>query len=361
MEQTGGAMVATGSYSCLFKDPTPVCLDNGKPINANIGKVTVTSGYGVQDEQKKTSIVKQIPELENYVIVPTKTCVASPLQPDTEWARCGLTKTHSEFLILGMQDGGRTLKQAMEKPAFLCRHFLSVLEHLLEGLLLLHSAGWNHTDIHDNNILIDAGGSPRFIDFGLAFNKQKPNKEEMEKYTEFNPALIFMPPEYHVYALFFNERDVPTGLQEIENATYFHQMESIFENKVPIKTVLDKLAKDATINTDAASFYSSHGDKLDVWSLGISFYNVLRHCLMWPLHNRIPEFVKAFPRIKTILAMMLEYDPMMRGSVKQILELINPQNRFLRVNRLAAASPLPPFSNNIRMRRGTLKNPQKRV
>jgi hypothetical protein len=361
MEQTGGAMVATGSYSCLFKNPTPVCKEDGKPINTNIGKVTVTSGYGVQDEQKKTAIMKHIPEIAEYVIIPTKSCVASPIQPDAEWAKCGLTKTHSEFLILGMQDGGRTLKQAIEKPAFLCRHFLSVLEHLLEGLLLLHSAGWDHTDIHDNNILIDVNGTPRFIDFGLAFNKQKPNKEEMENYTEFNPSLMFMPPEYHVYSLFYQDRDIPTGIQQIANTSYFQQMESFFVNKAPIKLVLDKMEKDATVTTDAVSFYLSHGDKLDVWSLGVSFYNVFRHCLMWPLHNRIPEFVRAVPRIKTILAMMLEYDPMMRGSVKQILELVNPQNRFLRVNRLAAASPLPPFSNSIRIRRGTLKNPQKRV
>jgi hypothetical protein len=361
MDQTGGAMVAKGDYSCLFKDPTPVCLEDGKPINANIAKVTVTSGYGVQEEDKKTAILKQIPELAEYVIVPTKSCVASPTQPDKEWAQCDLTKTHSEFLVLGMRDGGRTLKQAMDKPAFLCRNFLSVLEHLLEGLLLLHSAGWNHTDIHDNNIMIDAHGSPRFIDFGLAFNKQNPNTEEMEKYTEFNPSLAFMPPEYHVYSLFFNERDVPSAIQEIANSPYYLSMESLFDNKVPVKTVLDKLAKDASINTDAKTFYLKHGDKLDVWSLGISFYNVFRHCLMWPLHNRIPEFTKAKPRIKAILAMMLEYDPMMRGSTKQILELTNPQNRFLRVNRLAAAAPLPPFSNNIRIRRGTLKNPQKRV
>jgi serine/threonine protein kinase len=360
MEQIGGAMVATGEYSCLFKDPVPICKNNGLPINAEIGKVTVMSGYGVQDEKKKTAILKEIPELAEYVIVPTKSCVAAAIQPDEQWSKCNLTENRSELLVLGMQDGGRTLKKAMEKPAFLCRHFLSVLEHLLEGLLLLHSAGWNHTDIHDNNILIDTNGSPRFIDFGLAFNKQNPNKEEMENYTEFNPSLRFMPPEYHVYALFFQQRDIPTGLQEIINATQYNEMEALF-NKAPVKTVLDKLASDTTITTGAVSFYLNHGDKLDVWSLGVSFYTVLRHCLMWPLHNRIPEFVKAFPRIKTILAMMLEYDPMMRGSVKQILELVNPQNRFLRVNRLAAASPLPPFSKSIRMRRGTLKNPQKRV
>jgi len=357
--QTGGALIAKGDYGCLFKNPTPVCLKTGEPIKAEIGKIIATSGNGQQEELKKTAILKNIPELSNYIIVPTQACKASPVQPDTDWNKCNLTEKTGDFLVLGMRDGGRTLKQALDKPAFLCRNFLSIMEHLLEGLLLLHTAGWNHTDIHDNNIMIDANGTPRYIDFGLASSKQNPIKEELEKFTEFNPRLVFMPPEYHVYALYINRRDPPTAIQEIANSFWYSAQETFFQKYQPIKPILEKLARDPTVQTDAVTFYRIHADKLDVWSLGVCFYNILIHCLTWPHSNKIPEFVKATPRIKTILAMMLEFDPQQRGSVKQILELVNPYNRFLRVNRLVVTAP--PFSNKIRMRRGTLKNPQKSV
>jgi len=356
--QLGGALIGQGDYGCLFKDPVPAC-DSGVGIKSEVGKITVTSGYGMQEEGKKTAILKQIPELAPYIIVPTESCKAATQQQDEDWQKCKLTATHSEFLILGMKDGGRTLKQALEKPAYLCRNFLSILEHLLEGLLLLHAAGWIHTDIHDNNIMIDHAGTPLFIDFGLAFNKHNPNKEEMDNYTQFNPALVFMPPEYHVYALFMNNRDPPTAIQEIANSLQYKNLETFFHKEIPVINNLNELAADQTIHADSVTFYQTHGEKLDVWSLGVSFYNAFLHCLTWPLNYKVPEFKQSVPRIKTILALMLEFNPRQRGSVKQVLELVNPYNRFLRVNRLFAKPP--PFSNNIRMRRGTLKNPQKRV
>ena len=363
--QIGGALIAKGDYGCLFKNPTPTCLETGKPIETEIGKIITESGDGQQTERKKTAILKDIPELTNYIIVPTQACKAAPIQPDADWNKCAVANESRELTILGMRDGGQTLKQAIDKPAFFCRNFLSILEHMLEGLLLFHASGWNHTDIHDNNIMIDAHGTPRYIDFGLAANKKNPNGEELERFTEFNPRLFFMPPEYHVYSLFIRGRDVPTAIQEIANSQQYFLLDSFFHKYNPIKPILNKLANDKTVKADPVTFYQTHGDKLDVWSLGVSFYNVFLRCIQWPYSRNIPEFVKATPRIKTILAMMLEFDPQQRGTVKQILELINPHNRFLRVNRLtvvpALPPPPPPFSNKIRMRRGTLKNPQKRV
>ena len=359
--QIGGALIAKGDYGCLFKNPTPTCLETGKPIETEIGKIITESGDGQQTERKKTAILKDIPELTNYIIVPTQACKAAPIQPDADWNKCAVANESSELTILGMRDGGQTLKQAVDKPAFFCRNFLSILEHMLEGLLLFHASGWNHTDIHDNNIMIDAHGTPRYIDFGLAANKKNPNGEELERFTEFNPRLFFMPPEYHVYSLFIRDRDVPTAIQEIANSQQYFLLDSFFHKYNPIKPILNKLANDKTVKADPVTFYQTHGDKLDVWSLGVSFYNVFLRCIQWPYSRNIPEFVKATPRIKTILAMMLEFDPQQRGTVKQILELINPHNRFLRVNRLPVVPPPPPFSNKIRMRRGTLKNPQKRV
>ena len=108
--QIGGALIAKGDYGCLFKNPTPTCLETGKPIETEIGKIITESGDGQQTERKKTAILKDIPELTNYIIVPTQACKAAPTQPDADWNKCAVTENKSsDFLVLGMRDGGQTL------------------------------------------------------------------------------------------------------------------------------------------------------------------------------------------------------------------------------------------------------------
>jgi hypothetical protein len=343
--QTGGALFAAGDYGCLFKDSTPICSSTQEPINSEIGKVITASGSGQQEELKKTRILRSIPELQNYIIVPTKSCRAASSQPDPDWYKCALTGSDSPLLILGMKFGGETLKQTLNKTEWFCKHFISIMEHLLEGLVLLHKNNWLHTDIHDKNIMIDANGKPWYIDFGLAHNKKKPNKEELDKFTEFNPNLNFMPPEYHVYSMHANEIDTQAGLEQISKNPAYSRYNQILNKTEDIRDVLEKLSKNNKVMTDSVTFYNTYGDKLDIYSLGVCFFNAYLHCSAWPNQRSIPEFDTK--RIKAILAKMLEYDPDQRYSALQMLEFVNPNNHFFRVLRP------PPFSSNIFIRRGT--------
>jgi serine/threonine protein kinase len=374
LEQKGGSMFAAGDYGCLFKNPTPVCESTGKPINAEVGKIIVESGSGQQEEVKKTQIIKRIPELKNYVIVPTSICRAAAQQPDPEWSNCFLTERESPMLILGMIDGGETLKESLQKTSWFCRNFIPILEHLLEGLVLLHKKGWSHTDIHDKNILIDTNGTPRYIDFGLALNKKNPNKEELDKFSEYNVSLVFMPPEYHVYAMGVNGIDIQTGMLHIISQSIYSRIHNLFPKSESIDSVIYKLIKNGDILTDAVKYYSVFGDKTDIWSLGMVFYRAYMHCLSFPEHLQITQFNKQ--RIKTILELMLAFNPDARGTAEECLRLVNPYNRFLRVDRLTLSTPLkeserrlplplsftpPPFSRSIRTRRGTQKKSQNNV
>ena len=350
--QKGGALFASGDYGCLFKGP-PICSSTQKPLKAEIGKIITLEGTGQQDELKKTKILRTIPELQNYIIVPTNSCRASPSQTDPDWYKCALTQSDSPLLILGMKFGGETLKQSLTKTEWFCKHFISILENLLEGLVLLHKNGWYHTDIHDKNIMIDANGKPWYIDFGLAHNTKKPNKEELDKFSEFNPNLNFMPPEYHVYAMNANFIDLTAGLQQIRQNPMYVRYNQILNKVDPIDEVLEKLSKDPKIMTDSVTFYNTYGAKLDIFSLGICFYNAYLHCSAWPGQQTVKEFDTK--RIKDILSKMLQHDPNNRYSAIQMLEFINPNNHFFRVLRP------PPFSNNMRILRGTQNSPQKLV
>lgn len=391
-KQSGGVLFATGDYGCLFKDPVPVC-ENGKPIDADVGKIIVESGSGQQDEINKTEILMKIPGFKDYLILPEKTCRASTLQPDPDWSKCFLTSKDNTLLILGMADGGETIKDSLQRTSWFCKNFIVLLEHLVEGIVLMHRNGWAHTDIHDKNILIDKNNIPRYIDFGLALNKNNPNKEELDTFSEYNVSLIFMPPEYHVYAMNLNKIDIKTGILHIGSQSIYEKIQNLFGSKKNIDDVLHKLVDNPNVKTDAVTYYTTYSEKADIWSLGMVFYRAFIHCLSFPEQHLISEF--NIERIKTILKLMLAFDPDTRGSAEQVLSLLNPSNHFL-VRRIAnaeavrknktvsqrailrendlvvtksLAKPLvlenvflpPPLSSKIRTRRGTLKKSQKRV
>jgi serine/threonine protein kinase len=388
VKQSGGVLFATGDYGCLFKDPAPVCEETGKPIDAEVGKLIVESGSGQQDEINKTEILKKMPGFKDFLILPEKTCRASHVQPDPDWSKCFLTLKDTKLLILGMADGGETLKDSLQRTPWFCKNFITLLEHLVEGVVLMHRNGWAHTDIHDKNILIDKNDIPRYIDFGLALNKSNPNKEELDTFSEYNVSLIFMPPEYHVYAMNLNKIDFRTGILHIGSQSIYERIQNLLGSKQNIDDVLKKLINNPKVKTDAVTFYTTYSEKTDIWSLGMVFYRAFMHCLSFPDAHLISEF--NIERIKTILKLMLAFDPDTRGSAEQVLSLINPSNHFLvrrivsknktvsqranlRENVLVAttflAKPLvlenvflpPPFSSKMRTRRGTQKKSQKRV
>jgi len=394
MNQQGGALLEKGgAYGCMFQNPTPICATTHKPINTEIAKVIVESGTGQQEEAKKTMILQKIPELKEYIIIATEICKADTKQVDPDWFKCFLTGKDDPLLILGMRDGGETFMETLhQNPATFANSFLKLLEYLLEGVILMHTNGWNHTDIHDKNILIVKKelekGIARFIDFGLAYNKNKPNVEEMDRFSSrFEPHLKFMPPEYHVYTL-NRDPDVNKTLDisRIISQQIYADIEGTFPSATPIQDVIPLLQTNRNVVTDPRTFYTVNGDKIDVWSLGVTFYQAYNELQKWPRIRELQSFSdEKRENIKAILEMMLKFDPTERGTAKDILRLVNPNHRFLHVARLPptilpptgikrstlsatvkrptlavrrfAFNP-PPFSSKILTRRGTQKRSQ---
>ncbi len=69
---------------------------------------------------------------------------------------------------------GQTLRRWLEREP---RSLLTVAEALLkigEGLAVVHQAGLIHRDIKPENILVEDGGRPLLIDFGLARATEAP-------------------------------------------------------------------------------------------------------------------------------------------------------------------------------------------
>ena len=66
-----------------------------------------------------------------------------------------------------------------------------VMGELVSGLSYLHKRGVAHRDIKPDNILVDAAGTPYFVDFGVSaiIDKDNPNVSTVEG------TVLFMPPE----------------------------------------------------------------------------------------------------------------------------------------------------------------------
>lgn len=82
--------------------------------------------------------------------------------------QCFAAETYGDcpYLVLEYFDGGALSDFGNCGP----RKAREIVGRLAEGLQAIHDAGLVHGDIKPSNIVVDAQGMPRFIDFGLATN-----------------------------------------------------------------------------------------------------------------------------------------------------------------------------------------------
>ena len=185
---------------------------------------------------------------------------------------------------------------------------LYYMQRMLMGLAYCHDHGIAHRDVKPANVLIDAHGRPKWIDFGLA---------------------VRCPPN--------------TKLE-------------LYDGSPPYK------APELILMVPHDPF------RADIWSLGVTFYEMATGELPWNPNMKklmekvilqgqfiIPDFVSS--RIATLIKSMLSVEPRSRPTVKQILALslfkndaelkpprsVNPRNFVLK---LLSPKPLRAMTKN---------------
>jgi tRNA A-37 threonylcarbamoyl transferase component Bud32 len=95
------------------------------------------------------------------------------------------------YIAMELVSGGHLEQQIRDRGALPEDEILPLALHIAEGLLAAHQAGLIHRDIKPGNILLDAAGNAKIVDFGLALV----TKGGSARAEEFWATPYYVPPE----------------------------------------------------------------------------------------------------------------------------------------------------------------------
>jgi hypothetical protein len=182
---TGGNVIGSGSYGCVFK---PALKCKGATAKNNKNKVTklMFKKYAVTEYKeimKFKKILKTIPRYKDYFFVDNITkCIPENISPSdlqNYESKCDALKNSSikkdtinqnitDLLALNIPDGGADLDEYMYKITYDKLEHLNnlLIDLLLHGIIPMNNLGVYHCDIKGSNVLIK--DKTRLIDWGIS-------------------------------------------------------------------------------------------------------------------------------------------------------------------------------------------------
>ena len=187
MSRTETRVIGAGSYGCVIMPPIP-CESSLRSVSGSrrksIGKIMWTADIHSEIESTRvlTSILETIDPDENMVIYKPQFCPRIKIPENVRNNRkCAGMFNEAEdrrFGMLSYAYGGETLNSINIKfyekelvfssvestHEFVC----NIINQLVKTIMILHSHGIVHSDLHGANILIDEANHVRLIDLGLS-------------------------------------------------------------------------------------------------------------------------------------------------------------------------------------------------
>jgi serine/threonine protein kinase len=314
-------LIQEGSYGCAYTPPLPCRKSNLKKRKSLVGKITKRKEAKV--ELSISTLIEGIPGYSRYFITEKEdNCDSKNFSflRQTYVGTCELYDSSKDKNLIQLISsfGGRSLESTPINTRF---DYIEVFRHLLEGIVLLHKQGICHSDIHEGNVLIDAKGTARFIDFGASFVGHSVTQDTIQNHTyAFTPSFNSQAPECTVMNA--SQSNIPTyiAIQRImDNKKIIQQASNVLGFN------LEKQKRSFEYfwthqNTDWISFYKTYWKGFDTWSFGVLMLKVLMKCFF--VHSFVETtWRKSAIPITQVIQGLLQMNPTERMSVEQALDI----------------------------------------
>jgi len=344
-------LIGEGSYGCVY-DPPLQCHNKTtkkKRYQGYVGKV-FTDKEDADEEQKIMRKIEKIDRQGTYTIPIVDRCKVKVRHSNNykKLEECELfedefrrRKFEPFYVQLISKYGGINLKQFIRrnKNEYYLKDIGKKLLHVVTGLKYLHKHNICHRDIKENNIVLSTtpprGNKSFIIDFGL----MKPFKEvyDIDELRVLEFDYPYYPPEFRVVANYLEYVDSNNGLSVVQDnaeahrilskkkmASYKEDLDLIYEvldlspddieRKIDkfithfikdssFKNINDKSLKSLKslkstkkLNNRMWKVMSEYCDRVDVFSLGMIFLNVLYHSIDYEQESESMENFKELIR-----------------------------------------------------------------
>ena len=330
---TGGKLLDTGTYSCIFDPPLKCRGAKSKVQKTNermISKLMMDEEADV--EWAISEKIRKIPLWKNYFSVSETICHLDPKQTDPDLkTKCQVIKhiAPEQLRVLQMPFAGKPVYNHTIPANF---DLIAFMTHILEAGSLLLLANIIHFDLHSGNILIDNHEVPRIIDFNLsmAADVSIPESQLSYRYSR-NFHLPQQPPDYTAVIGINQHKEISKITRNIEEKKIIKDMKVLLN--IPRDTVIHEILricnKNSFINRgDILGWFYKYWTKIDSWAFGTYFIDMIT------IHSMTPQisktFTKHYTKLRKLLYSLCEVDPEKRWDCIQALYYLKPDSPIIK-------------------------------
>ncbi len=334
---TGGAFISSGVYGCVFRPALP-CAD-GKLIDpthpSNITKISAMDRKYLDKEIAVGRRVRKIPIADHYFALARDGICEAPdaaLKKDAGDCEMMYDQASKKKYMIQQPYGGRDFEKTLlgsYKPETV--DFYKIGQRLLEGLVILAVTGVVHTDLHRENILIDAHENPKIIDFGSAVIIGDPVKGLVR---EFDPKYSQIAPEMSLWDAWRDKLETTVAVRRIATEKSSMSLLRIYTGD-SVDDQVRKLAEYRMRSSyfkrgDFEGWWAIHWPKIDVWSAGFVLLHLWNRLSKYDGFAKNRVYIEKRRMILGVLRGMLEVNPMRRLNAVQALKAWAPTSVVLR-------------------------------
>ena len=323
---TGGKLLDTGGYSCIF-DPPLRCKGSAMKLHGHmISKLMIDEDAIF--EWEISELIRKIPLWRNYFAVSESICELNPRQVDADFkTKCEIIKhTNPNHLrILQMPYAGKPLHNSTLRSDF---NLIAFMTHILEAGALMVMNNIIHFDLHSNNILLNSNNVPHLIDFNLSLVSNKSISVSDLSY-EFNRNFHFpqQPPDYTALIGIQQGKSMNIIVSSIERKnviTYIKSILGIHSSKFR-KDLINLILNNSFIaKGDMIGWFKHYWTKIDSWAIGAYFVD------MFKKYGMIPQIGGAYQthraKLKKLMEKLCAVNPDERWDCVQALFYMNPNS-----------------------------------